>query len=465
MPGPGGPTVSFTDEELFLPCAALTGGPEDQDHHNLVVMGDGYLWMPWAPEWSGGGVSAFDVQAPCAPVKVGEATDGDLRESHTFPLARKDGRLLTVLDWHAGLVDGELTGGVQFWDLTEATAPVVLSTLALPGYLYPDAYARPSLSAFWAGDTVYVGGADNGVWIVDASDPAAPALLGTHVFEPPLRVGTFHVVGTVGMAAGTEVSRVVLCEVSDPAHIEPLPGGDFLVTDGDGVPKEFYFANLVGRRAWFARKEGAGGPVGYDISMPTAPVRFGDWPTGGGNGGYVFANKDVTFTGDSNFAVVVDFADPLAPVELGRSDITGDLDTATPVGNVVVLSVDEESEPGLASQVVPWATEPDRAAPRVMWHLPADGASQVATTARIGLSWDEMVEIASVHPGSVRIFDEDGALVPGHFTVVEALVNFQPAAPLRGGATYRVEVPAGGVVDVSGNAVVEPLGFSFTVGS
>ena len=462
MSGPGGPARIFTAAELFLPCGPVVGGPDDADHHNLMVMADGHLLMPWAPEWSGGGVSFFEFDDPCVPVKVGETTDGDLRESHEIPLARIGGRLFTALDWHGGVVDNEIVGGVQFWELTDPTAPRVVSSLALPGYVYPDAYARPSLSAFWAGATVYVGGADNGVWIVNAADPEAPTLLSTHVFEPPMRIGTFHVVGSQAMAAGAEISRVVMADVSDPAQIVPVPGGDFLVTDGAGAAREYYFANLIGSRAWFARKEGAGGPIAYDVSDSGAPTRLFDWPTDGGNGGYVFANKDIAFVGDSNFAEVVDFSVPQSPAELGRPDIPGDLDTATPIGNVVVLSVDEDADPGLASQVVPWSLEPDRSPPTVKLHNPRGGAMHVALTARIGLSWDEMVEIASVHPGSVRVTDAAGFLVDGFFTVTEAIVNFQPLAPLHPGETYTVVVPPGGVVDYSGNAVAAELRFQFT---
>ena len=49
--GPGGPAVTFDEGELFAACAHLQGDPlRTADHHNHVVMHDGYLIMPWAPE-------------------------------------------------------------------------------------------------------------------------------------------------------------------------------------------------------------------------------------------------------------------------------------------------------------------------------------------------------------------------------------------------------------------------------
>src|SRR5690606_6542733 len=64
--GPGGPNVGFTPEQLYQHCAYLDGGTGDTtDHHNLVVMYDGLLMMPWAPEWGSGGITFFNIADPC----------------------------------------------------------------------------------------------------------------------------------------------------------------------------------------------------------------------------------------------------------------------------------------------------------------------------------------------------------------------------------------------------------------
>ena len=59
--GSGGPVRTFSEDELFQPCAWLPGGEEDIDHHNLVVGYRGHLVLPWALEWSRGGLSLFDM--------------------------------------------------------------------------------------------------------------------------------------------------------------------------------------------------------------------------------------------------------------------------------------------------------------------------------------------------------------------------------------------------------------------
>jgi hypothetical protein len=52
--------------------------------------------------------------------------------------------------------------------------------------------------------------------------------------------------------------------------------------------------------------------------------------------------------------------------------------------------------------------------------------------------------------------------VPGRFNVQEAIVNFSPSEPLQPDSTYEVWLPAGGIADISGNAMGEEVRFSFT---
>lgn len=464
LSGPGGPSVSFAEEDLLSPCAYLNGSELDQDHHNFVTMYDGYLVLPWAPEWSDGGLSFFEFDDPCSPVKVGEAFTGELRESHNMGFAERGGRVYTALDYHGGIIDGSFAGGVQIWDVTDATSPSPVSALALPGYVYPDSYARVSLATFWQGNTLWVSGCDNGFWVVDVSDPLDPTLAYQHIFDPPLRVGAVHLIGDIAMVSGAEGSRTVLMDVSDPMSPVPFAGGEFDVTDREGEVRDYYFANTGGRYALFARKESGGGFIAYDISDPEAPAWVGDYQNSDGSGGYVFRQHDTLFVGESNFAGIYDFSDPSAPVERGRGHLIGDLDTATPIGNLLILSVDEDAVPDQASTVMPWTTEPDSRPPRVELHRPADGALWVGVASSIGLSFDEMVEFRSVFEGSFRVATSEGDPVAGIFSVQENIVHFTPSEPLAEQTTYTVTVPAGGITDFSGNATDDEVLFRFSTG-
>ena len=82
----------------------------------------------------------------------------------------------------------------------------------------------------------------------------------------------------------------------------------------------------------------------------------------------------------------------------------------------------------------------------------------------LGLSFDEMIEGITVFEGSLRVWTLDGEAVPGRFYTQENLVNFVPDAPWAEETTYVVELPAGGVADVSGNRVAETKRWTFTTG-
>ncbi|MGK0361796.1 MAG: hypothetical protein ACI9U2_004114, partial [Bradymonadia bacterium] len=303
--GPGGPAVEFAEEELYQNCAFLDVGPDDRtDHRNMVTMYDGYLLMPWSPEFGlTGGLTFFDISDPCSPSVVGHTFTDQMRESHTIGFSDQGGRF-AVTAHQTGLT----VGGVLFWDVSDPTDPQVISALPLPGFFYPDSYARVTLSTFWQAPYVYVGGSDNGVWIVDASDPYNPQFVYQHVFEPILRVGQVQVVGNLLVATAAEGSRAAMLDVSDPAAPQAIPGGDFEAVDADGVAREWYFSALAGGYLYLMRKEGGGGLIVYDIHDPTRPVFAGAYRSAR-NGGYVFVKDNLAFTGESSAGAIYDISD------------------------------------------------------------------------------------------------------------------------------------------------------------
>jgi hypothetical protein len=414
--------------------------------------------MPWVPEWGRGGLSFFDMADPCAPVQAGWGYSDDMRESHAIGFAT-----LPEGDPNAGewmVATGVL--GVEFWDVSDVTAPAAVSYLQLPGVFYPDAYALVVLSVFWQYPYVFVAGADNGVYVVDATDPREPVLITQYTPEPGLRAGGVFAIGDLLMVSSAEQTETILLDISDPAAPQPIPGGRFESLDGNGEGKEAYHANIAGDWALYARKEGGGGVMVMDISDPTNPTYVGDFLNEPGNGGYVFYDEGFAFVGESHFATVYDLRD-LGDIQVvGTGDLPGDLDTFTPYGNVGILSVDEDAEDGVASAVMPWTTAPDTAAPQVLRVVPEDGATGVALTSRVGIGFNEMIEPTSAFAGSIRLFDDQGEPVEGWGSAQEGIASYAPKAPLAPGTTYTLEVVAGGVQDINGNTLAETFTSTFT---
>ena len=467
--GPGGPAASFTEGELYANCAYLDGGDLDTaEHHNLVVMYDGYLLMPWAPEWGAGGLTFYDISDPCAPTVVGGGYSPFMRETHAIGFSSEGGRWAVVDQMGAILEIGR--GGIQFWDVSDPTAPEAVADLEFPNFGYPDAYAQVTLSTFWQVPYVYVGGAQHGVYVVDATDPLRPRHVNTYLPDPVMRVGQVQAVGNLLVVTAAEGARTLLLDISDPENPAPIPGGDFIATDSTGQPREAYFSNFVNGHIFYANKDGGGGIVVWDVRDPEAPVHAGDHISDG-NGGYVFVQGDRAFVGESRFAAIYDISDLSNITEITRMNLEGDLDTATPIGNVVVLSVDDPGEtPNQASAIVPFLTEPDTEAPRVTWTWPGEGATGLRTSSRVGVALSEMVDVLSAHEGSVRLYRADAASpdegrVPAAISAQEATVNVHPRCPLEPNTSYTLEVMAGGLVDFSGNALAETTTLTFVTGA
>lgn len=455
--GPGGPARTFTAEELNQACGYILGGPQDVEHHNLAVMHDGYLVHPWAPEDGGGGISFFEFDDPCNPVLVGQAWSERMRETHTLAFGEADGREYLAVD----ALDPDIynIGGVGIWDITDRSAPVWVSEIDTPNFAYPDSYLRVTFSSFWQGDVLYISAAFNGIHVVDVSDPLAPVLVRSVTFDPPHLVGSFTVIGNLGMAASAGTQRVWMMDVSDP--LDPKPMSTFDTVRADGSIDKYYFSSIGGRYGLFARNERGGGPIIYDITDPTSPVWTGEALTEDGDGGYVYRQGDRLFQGDSNFGAIWDISDATRPQEVARYLVPGDMDTLSPVGNVVVVSVDEGGEPGKATSIFPWRETPDDDPPAIELVNPMPGEEAVALTGRIGVSFDEWVERATVFEGSLRVTDGAGFPIEGSYNVQENIVNFTPAEPLPGKTEIVVHIPAGGITDVSGNPIAEEQRWSF----
>jgi hypothetical protein len=427
-----------------------------------VVMFDGLLLMPWAPEWGNGGLSFFDISDPCNPEQVGYGTSEHMRESHSIGLAEVDGGWYAVTNQIEVLA---FTGGIQMWDVTNTAAPTSIVDLDVPGFFYPDAYARVTLSVFYQAPWIYVAGADNGLYIIDASDPANPTMAEQYAFEPTHRAGQVQVIGNLLMVTAAEGPRTVMLDVSVPDNPQPIAGGDFPILDSLGQPRESYFSNWVSGYAFYAVKDGGGGLLIWDVRDPGNPSFYGENKSGG-NGGYVFPKDNLAFVGESSVARIYDWSDPQNISIVAELNLVGDLDTITPIGNVAVLSVDEMATPNQGSAIAPYAEQPDTVAPLVTFVWPPDGATDIRLSSRFGVSFNEMVEPKSAFAGSVRLYetgtDPDETRVDGWISTQEAIINFAPKQFLKAGTSYTFEITAGGVVDYNGNAVEQTFTASFT---
>ena len=146
---------------------------------------------------SGSTVTVLDITDRAAPVQLGQWTEG------------------------VGLHDMAVQGGLVYLaseidaltvvDATDGSAPVTLSTWNLPHLDDSDRVAN-------YGQTVFVGVWDGGVTMVDAGDPAAPAVIG-HISTPP-GLSAMTVVGD-HLACTTQGSEIFFIELNNHDVVEP----------------------------------------------------------------------------------------------------------------------------------------------------------------------------------------------------------------------------------------------------
>lgn len=429
-----------------------TIGPQmEEAHHNQPSVVQGALLL------AGDGVHAlYDIADPFRPVRLtgfesphheGEA------ESHQVAFLRDtDGTVYAVM------ISGR---GIDVFDLTDVTSPFLVSALELEGIDYGD-NTEAVWGVAWQGTTIYAGGTNTGLHVVDASRPSALSVvrrvptseLGGVDAGPLFALGDLLVVTTPKSRAG--VATVDLSDPRDPALLDfVLPG------------ESSYIGGFYGTHAYLLT------PLRiYDVTTDPRDIRlvsstvtdeseyvsFGD--------GHLFLGALRPHPG----VIKYDVRDPARPTIVGRvhgrthlfNGLFTDDQFSIPIGNLVVLSDDETM---LGSILAVHDARRDTLPPAVLWTSPADGATAQPTATVIGLSFSDQIDLRSVTTETLVVRPIGGAPLSGRISHQQTLLSFAPEAPLEPDGTYEVVLPAGGVTDLVGNPIAEEHRFVFSTGA
>lgn len=447
--GPGLPNTTFPANELFTVISTTGSGS-----HGRALMIDGYLALPR----SGAGVSLYDVSDPYNPTLYSSLGGMGLAEPHTYAQTTSYGGRDVLFVRGGGL------GGTGFgiYDFSNPAAPAPRGTYTVPGI--PGGYATGMFWFFVQGDLVYCPAGSLGLYIVDASDPAAPQVR-AHV--PKSALGGFNTV--LAWAVGNRLvlansdggSGYALCDISHPT--QPT------VIHSSATTPIPYSATVNGGQLVVAA-------VSNCISCP------------GGNGGSFYMH-DIDAPGFTTTASVglpsrgasaavqdqfVHVAASTTYLKLSQQQPTptvvgqttnptagGDIDWVTPIGNLVALGDDQNG----GTKLVPHQAGPDQTGPSVTMVIPADGAVQQALSTRVGVTTSDMVDIDSLDLSTFSVRPVGGQPIAGAFSCQMGIVNFVPEAALQPNTTYEVSIPAGGVRDWSGNPAPTTFTSVFSTGA
>lgn len=456
--GPGLGNVDYAPSEVFTVVGTIDESIGAPRGHGSLAMLDGYLLVVFSRD-SGegdGGFALFDVSDPRNPQNVLTKDDDeteDIREAHGFGMSRIDGRLYLAL---------QALLGIQIWDFTDPLAPVLVSYPKLPGVAKSD-YGTGAWWLSWQGNRIYVGGSSNGLYIVDASDPAKPVLVDRGSEPNPIptgylgsfKTGPVFALGNLLAIMGMDQPGYTTLDISNPDH------PTLLATRND--TSSIYSGILNGN--WLLGAGSIAKSVAvYDISDPLKIELVGEVKDLGDRGGYVTFQDGFAHLGVSSNYAKVDLRTPGAfqVAGTGSSNHPGrDEDFSTVLGNLAFISDDH----GNGSWLMPHQAARDLEPPSVNRILPAHGATGRAPTSRVGISFTDQIDFGTVGPSTISVRPAGSAqALDGIYSYFANLVNFTPKQPLATDTTYEVVVAKGGVKDVAGNAIAEGVVALFSTG-
>lgn len=472
QPGPGLGNISYNSNELFKPVSWINrdnGVPPTRAFRkafgiNVGIMIDGYFLAPFAPD-SGlgpGGFLLFDVSDPrnIKNVKRIYEPDGrtsEFREVHAIGMAKMNNRRYISI---------HTTQGIEIWDFTDLNNPQQTSKLNLPGVNAGD-YTSVAWQLWWQAPYLYVAGSNQGVFIVDTSDPANPVIAnrgnGRPNPVPPAELGGTRVgpIFTMGnqllVTSMDQQDGWSSLDISDP--LNPV-----LLDRTPDLAQTYYATCFDGTKVHASTRGGGARMVSYDLSDPARFV-FENNQIVLDEQLYCGVQDNYVFQGLQNAVYKVDVTNPFSYQNLGGGSLgvsNPDHGQVAPLGNLVFIGNDH----GTGSAFMVHDVNPDTKAPWVKQVSPRPDANNQALTSRIGIAFSDTVDYESVNENTLKIIDlSSGSQISGTYSAQLGIVNFSPAQPLKANTQYEIRVLVDGVKDSVGNATDIAYSSRFTTGS
>ncbi|GER17824.1 PKD domain-containing protein [Variovorax boronicumulans] len=497
LQGPGLGNLTYTQAELFKPISMIkeevdtgvgagTGAdvpkiPGGSVTHptagytkyhygqNVGLMINGYFLTTFTPDGGlgPGGFLLYDVSDPrnLRLVKRIYEPDGrtkELREPHSIGIASIGGKQYVAVP---------SVFGVEFWDFTDINDIKQVKKLVLPNVNKGD-YNNVSWQLWWQAPYLYVAAAEQGVFVIDATDPANAVLANRGAGKPnPIptgelggfRVGPIFTMGNhMVLTSMTNTSGFASLDISDPLNPKVLD-------TVSGSTASYYSTCFDGKKVYASAQESGGKMYGYDLSDRSRFVAE-DNRLVINQQLYCSTQDNFVFQGAQNYIHKVDVSNPLNHVEVGRGGLfapthpdfsSSDHGQVSPFGNLIYVGNDH----GSGSGFIVHAVDPDTTKPEVKQVSPVNGAKQQALTSRIGLGMTDSIRPESVNANTFIVRPVGGNTLAGTYSVQLGIVNFHPAQPLQPGTAYEVFLPANGLKDYAGNAIAADYRSTFNTGN
>lgn len=412
----------------------------------LVIGGNEEFWI-------------YDVSDPTDPQELSNfktpGRTGAEAESHTVSFARYGDTYYMVT------ISGK---GIDTWDVTDVRSPQHVGKLAVPGTNYGD-YTEAVWGVAWQGQYIYVGATNNGVKVVDANDPANLSIVG----EVPtsqyggVSAGPVEAVGNVLVVmTPKESAGIATLDISNPTKPTRLASFTSPTISYIGMFYRRWAFLISPLRVWDVLSDPSNIGSG---SSPLAQMNHGGAEYMSFSDNYLFlghVRAEISGTpGASKIKLSESGSMQLESTVWGRQDRNGlnDDQFTIPFGNLLVLGDDQAPYAGWV--IAAHAKDPDTTPPEVDTVIPKNG-STVPTTSRIGVSFTDNIELATVNGASFIVRPVGGAPLSGKYGLRMGVVSFDPDEDLQPGTEYEVVLPAGGIADYVGNTLSSEWKSTFT---
>ncbi len=439
-PGPGFPNVTQT---LGNTLGQFKADPID-DNVRVVVLDyvNGYLLMDTRgleADGMGHAQQVWDISDPANPVEVHRI--GAIRGMH------KSTRFLP--DYRVNHAGDDFYNVRDMLDIRKQNPPgLVLSDVGTRGaYLLPYQYL--------------VDGSTGAIQITDTRIGTTPlSSSSAHGFQgQTIPIGNLLIVAGIRGQGSRAVATYDISDPSNPIFLDVIASNDPVWTETEPAYEAQIWKNFI----VLPNVSGSDDCAFIDFSDPTDLQYVTKISDLSGRTRYAQMQDDHMFLGFGKY--------DMSPLLTGGDPVLVDTfiqdsEYLLPLGNLLVSAENSEQgtiegQPTGQTKIIAHQAAPDTNPPTVAYHSPAAGATGQAVTTRVGLLIHEVLDYATINETTFRVFpDAGGADVPGTFTAMDKdVVTFTPDAPLAESTTYRVQLEADGIKDVSGNGMAA---FSFT---
>lgn len=426
----------------------------ESEHHNQPSVINGYLQLTGNSRYS-----IYDISDPTQPEQLSFRKSPDDNpakeaEGHQVTFAKQGNR------FYAATIQGY---GVDIWDITDVRNPTHLKAVKIDGINFGD-FTAAVWGLSWQGNTLYVGGTDTGVHVIDATNPAQATVVGRLANVGGVNAGPVFAMGNILVVTTPKSNKgIATVDISNPTApvlldtISPVEAG-----------AESYIGGFYKKHAYLLN------PIRvYDVLTDPTNITLVPGSRTGGYFEYMSFQDGFMFAGrirPEPGATKIDVSDlgkfTFVRDIYGRRDLQENDDQFTiAVGNLLVMS-DDQLSPATSKYagtvIAVHDTAPDTTPPFVDTVVPKDGATGQSLTSRIGISFTDNVELATVDSRSFIVRPEGGRAIAGTWGVTMSILNFEPAEPLAPGTKYEIVLPAGGIKDYVGNGIADEFRSSFT---